>query len=178
MTSIYSYIFTAFYNWLRDNDVNPRLLVDVSRPGVQVPSQYVTDGVMLISIYHQFVDNFEIWPNRISFTTRFNGKKTFVVIPYSAMMELVCSDTGLSIPLNMWLSSIELACHTDEEGQLLESKLDEEEAESSSSKVLFTLADPDEDDSEDSDDSASASSDSDKGEKPVRKVNPNFTFLG
>lgn len=173
MTSIYSYIFTAFYNWLRDNEVNPRLLVDVSRPGVQVPEQYVTDGVILLSIYYKFVENFEIWPNRISFYTRFNGKKTFVVIPYSAMMELVCSDANLSIPLNMWLSSIELACHTDDEGNTLESKSEEESEDSaSSSKVMFTLAED-----QDNDDSQEELSGVDIENQNKPKVSPNFTFL-
>lgn len=111
MTSIYSYLFTAFYEWLRDNDANPRIMVDASKPGVRVPQQYVTGGMILISIYHLYVSEFTIGPTMISFYTKFKGKKELVVIPYSAMTELVCSDSGFSIPLNMWLASIDLACH-------------------------------------------------------------------
>ncbi len=163
MTSICSYIFTAFYNWLRDNDVNPRLVVDVSRPGVQVPPHIAIDGVVLISIDHKYVENFEIWPTKISFTTRFNGKKEFVIIPYAAMSELVCSDTGISIPINMWLTSIELACHVDDEG-FIEDNVPEDDHQ-----VFFSVAD----DSAQDQDNASDT----KEDNPPKKIKPNFTCV-
>ncbi len=111
MTSMYSYLFKAFYDWLCDNGANPRILVDATKEGVEVPKEYVTGGMILISIYHLYVKDFNIGPNKISFYTRFKGKSEYVAIPYSAMTELICPDTGLTIPMNMWLASIDLACH-------------------------------------------------------------------
>ena len=111
MTSMYSYLFKAFYDWLCDNGANPRILVDATKEGVEVPQEYVTGGMILISIYHLYVKDFNIGPNKISFYTRFKGKSEYVAIPYSAMTELICPDTGLTIPMNMWLASIDLACH-------------------------------------------------------------------
>ncbi|MCK0525636.1 MULTISPECIES: ClpXP protease specificity-enhancing factor SspB [unclassified Anaerobiospirillum] len=114
MISTYSYMFTAFYNWLRDNNVNPRMIVDATRPGVTVPQRYVVNGVIVISIAPNRITDLEIWQNRISFNSTFDGRKEFVVIPYNAMSEVVITDAGMSIPMYMWLNTIELACHEDE----------------------------------------------------------------
>lgn len=111
MSPLYPYMFKAFYDWLLDSNGNPRLLVDASQPNVQVPREYVDRDVILISIHPKFINELNIGPTTISFYTKFRGKREFVVIPYYAMNELLCPDSGLTIPLNMWLTSIEMASH-------------------------------------------------------------------
>lgn len=111
MTPLYPYMFKAFYEWLVDNDANPRILVDASQPNVTVPREYVTNDKILLSIHPKFISDLNIGPNTISFYTKFKGIRQFLVIPYYAMNELICSDTGLSVPLSMWLTSIEMASH-------------------------------------------------------------------
>lgn len=111
MTPLYPYIFRAFYDWLIDSDANPRIMVDASQPNVKVPKEYVTRDKILISIHPKFITDLKIGPSIISFYTKFKGKREFVVIPYYAMNELICWDSGLTIPLNMWLMSIEMASH-------------------------------------------------------------------
>lgn len=104
-------MFKAFYDWLLDSDANPRIMVDASQPHVQVPKEYVTRDKILISIHPKYISELNIGPLTISFYTKFKGKREFVVIPYYAMNELICWDSGLTIPLNMWLTSIEMASH-------------------------------------------------------------------
>lgn len=111
MTPLYPYIFRAFYDWLLDCQANPRLMVDASLPNVQVPREYVTRDKILISIHPKFISDLTIASSTISFYTKFNGKKEFVIIPYYAMTELVCCDVGITIPLSMWMTSIEVAAH-------------------------------------------------------------------
>lgn len=111
MTPLYPYMFKAFYDWLLDSDANPRIMVDASQPCVKVPKEYVTRDKILISIHPKFITDLDIGTATISFYTKFKGKREFVVIPYYAMDELVCWDSGLTIPLNMWLTSIEMASH-------------------------------------------------------------------
>ncbi|MDX1549006.1 MAG: ClpXP protease specificity-enhancing factor SspB, partial [Lysobacter spongiicola] len=41
MTSHRPYLLRALYEWIADNGMTPHLLVDASRPGVQVPQQAV-----------------------------------------------------------------------------------------------------------------------------------------
>lgn len=111
MIPLYPYMFKAFYDWLLDCEANPRIMVDASQPNVQVPQEYVTRDKILISIHPKYISELNIGPLTISFYTKFKGKREFVVIPYYAMNELICWDSGLTIPLNMWLTSIEMASH-------------------------------------------------------------------
>lgn len=176
MTSMYSYLFKAFYDWLCDNGANPRILVDATKEGVEVPKEYVTGGMILISIYHLYVKDFNIGPNKISFYTRFKGKSEYVAIPYSAMTELICPDTGLTIPMNMWLASIDLACHqfdlSEYNGdEALMRELDRHSEavchESNASKIRFIIEPEDGDNSDgaEGDDNIAASPDEAKAEK-------------
>ena len=158
MKSIYSYLFTAFYNWLRDSGANPRIMVDATKPGV------VGNDMILISIYYLYVSDFEILPDKITFYTKFKGKKEYVAIPYNAMTELVCSDSGISIPLSMWMSSIDMACRQYGED---DSAFAESEEESDKSAITFSIT---------SDSENSSPSDA-KERKSQPKVDPNFTML-
>lgn len=108
--SLYSYLFSAIYNWLCDTDVNPRLVVDVHQKGVQVPKEYVSaDGFIVISIYQNYTRDLEIGASGISFFTKFKGKEEYVVIPYFAMRSLVCTDLKLEFPLSVWLTTTDVA---------------------------------------------------------------------
>ena len=104
MKSIYSYLFTAFYNWLRDSGANPRIMVDATKPGVVVPREYVSNDMILISIYYLYVSDFEILPDKITFYTKFKGKKEYVAIPYNAMTELVSFPSiPVKVTLDEWI---------------------------------------------------------------------------
>lgn len=173
MTSICSYIFTAFYNWLRDNEINPRLLVDVTHPGIQVPKHLAVSGMVLISIDHRYVEDFEVWPNKISFTTRFQGQKEYVIIPYSAMLELLCTEINFSIPISMWLTSIDTACHTLDDGSFVDDAPKEKD-DPCENKVYFCIVD--EDDEADSSSSKDKSKLSDAGSHS-KKNPPKFTCV-
>ncbi len=167
MKSIYSYLFTAFYNWLRDSGANPRIMVDATKPGVVVPREYVSNDMILISIYYLYVSDFEILPDKITFYTKFKGKKEYVAIPYSAMTELVCSDNGISIPLSMWMASIDMACRQYVED---DSALDEDEDDDEQSNITFSIT-------SDSVNSRPSDAKEIKARKVQPKVNPNFTML-
>lgn len=198
MTSISSYLFKAFYDWMRDNGANPRILVDANEAGVVVPREYVSNGVILISICYLYVSNFEIGPNKISFFTRFKGQKEFVSIPYTAMIELICSDNGLTIPLSMWLASIDLACHQYDEpngADEPEKAADLGKQEEPSPKIRFTLDESSESAdgtnpfvNEDQDDgntsvaddegaTSTASKSKSRAAKAPKKSKPSFTVL-
>ena len=44
MTSHRPYLLRALNEWIADNGMTPHLLVDATRPGVQVPAQAVNDA--------------------------------------------------------------------------------------------------------------------------------------
>mgnify|MGYP003377407559 FL=1 len=67
MIGISPYIFNALYDWLRDNDYNPRVVVDANAPGVVVPQEYVNNGIIIISIYHKYINEFQVGEQGIRF---------------------------------------------------------------------------------------------------------------
>ncbi len=194
MTGISSYIFNAFYDWLRDNDFNPRVVVDAEYPGVVVPKEYVSNGMILISIYHMYVSEFTINETGISFYTRFKGQERYVEIPYPAMIELVCSDNGLSVPVSTWLNNMDHTFSIMSRDNLYDdidgSLSDAEDYESKSkSNVQFVLEEYDKSDTpkkkssgkranaKGSTDDKKAKSSSAKDTADSQKAKPSFTII-
>ena len=50
MTPRRPYLLRAFYDWLLDNQLTPHLVVDVTRPDVQVPMEFARDGQIVLNI--------------------------------------------------------------------------------------------------------------------------------
>lgn len=154
MTSLYPFLFKAFYDWLTENEANPRLIVDATKSGVKVPQEYVSNGMILLSIYPLYVNNLVIGPTDISFNTKFKGKQEHVVIPYYAMAELLCSEEEhpVCIPLSGLLGSLDLYCnHTDadfmdEEAIFTELANREADVAKSYKKISFTVEERSDDD--------------------------------
>ena len=44
MTPSRPYFVRAVYEWILDNELTPYLLVSATYPGVQVPSEFVSEG--------------------------------------------------------------------------------------------------------------------------------------
>lgn len=180
MTGISSYIFNAFYDWLRDNDFNPRVVVDATYPGVVVPKEYVSNGMILISIYHMYVNEFLVSENGISFYTRFKGQERYVEIPYPAMIELVCSDNGISIPVATWLDNMDHTFSVMSRANIDDDALDETESEQSKSSVQFVLEEYDKKDAPSDADKKKASASkgsSDSAKADAQKAKPSFTII-
>lgn len=175
MTSLYPFLFKAFYNWLAENQANPRLIVDATKNGVKVPQEYVSNGMILLSIYHLYVSNLVIGPTDISFNTRFKGKQEHVVIPYYAMAELLCSEeeNPVCIPLSGLLASIDLYCNhadadiMDEDAIITELANREADVAKSYKKISFTVEKRNEEDN-------ATPAPSTRG-RPKKK--PNFTVI-
>lgn len=55
MTSYRPYLLRALYEWIADNGMTPHLLVDATRPGVQVPPHAVKDGKVVLNIAERAV---------------------------------------------------------------------------------------------------------------------------
>lgn len=170
MIGISPYIFNALYDWLRDNDYNPRVVVDANAPGVVVPQEYVNNGIIIISIYHKYINDFQVGEQGIRFYARFKGQERYVGIPYQAMIEISTANNGIYIPVSNWLESME---HTfsalsreigeDDDG-------DEDKDLSSKSDVQFVL--------EEYDGSAKpAKSKGRNSAKDDNKNKPSFTIL-
>ena len=104
MSSFNPYIFKAFYDWLIDNEITPHLLVNAETKGVQVPTSYVRNGKIILSIASRAVRNFNIGQTGISFYARFSGQEEFIIVPFNAMIDLIAVENEIRYPLEMWLT--------------------------------------------------------------------------
>ena len=58
MTSNRPYLLRAFYEWIVDNDCTPHLVVNADFPSVQVPTQFIQEGQIVLNISPSAMTNF------------------------------------------------------------------------------------------------------------------------
>ncbi len=99
MTSHRPYLLRALYAWIADNDMTPHLLVDASRPGVQVPAFAVNDGKVVLNVAARAVSALEMGNEAIVFTARFGGVSHSVWVPVTAVIAIYARETGQGMAL-------------------------------------------------------------------------------
>ena len=99
MTSFRPYLLRALYAWITDSDMTPHLLVDATRPGVQVPASAVNDGKVVLNVAARAVSGLEMGNDGIAFTARFRGVSHPVWVPMAAVLAIYARETGQLMPL-------------------------------------------------------------------------------
>jgi stringent starvation protein B len=99
MSSHRPYLLRALNEWIADNGMTPHLLVDATRPGVQVPQQAVSDGKVVLNIAERAVARLLIDNDTVSFTARFGGVSHPVVVPIAAVLAIYARETGQGMAL-------------------------------------------------------------------------------
>lgn len=94
MSASRPYIMRALYEWIVDNDCTPYLLVDATRPGVEVPSQYVKDGQIVLNVSPSAVIELQIGNEWVSFNGRFGGTPTDILVPVTAIVGIYARENG------------------------------------------------------------------------------------
>lgn len=94
MSASRPYIMRALYEWIVDNDCTPYLLVDATRPGVEVPSQYVKDGQIVLNVSPSAVIDLSIGNEWVSFNGRFGGTPTDILAPVTAIIGIHARENG------------------------------------------------------------------------------------
>lgn len=89
------YLIRAIYDWVLDNGLTPHLLVAADAPGVNVPSQFVTeDGKITVNISPSAVRHLELGNEMLEFSARFSGKSYNVSLPPGAVLALYARENG------------------------------------------------------------------------------------
>ncbi len=94
ITSNRPYLIRALYEWLADNSLTPHLLVDAEDEGAVIPRQYVEDGRIVLNIAPSAVRALELGNEFISFSARFGGIPTDVVVPIEAVLGIYARENG------------------------------------------------------------------------------------
>jgi len=94
MTSSRPYLVRAIYQWIIDNGMTPHLLVDVSVDGVQVPSEHVQNGKIILNIAPMAITGLVLGDTEITFSARFSGKSQGLYVPIEAVLAVYAKENG------------------------------------------------------------------------------------
>lgn len=97
MTSNKPYLIRAFYDWIVDNELTPFILVDAEYPGVQVPTEHIVQGRIILNISPAATRGLLLENDRIVFTARFSGKTEQLFVFPNAVLEIYAQENGRGI---------------------------------------------------------------------------------
>ena len=80
--------------WISDNGETPHIVVDAAQEGVQVPSQYVTDGKVVLNIGGTATQALNISNDAVEFSARFGGVPFPVHVPVRAVLGIYARESG------------------------------------------------------------------------------------
>jgi len=88
------YLMRAFYDWIVDSECTPHVIVDATKPHVDVPLQFVENGKIVLNIAPRSVVDFSLDDNALSFNARFSGIPTQVYVPMYAIEGIYARENG------------------------------------------------------------------------------------
>lgn len=91
------YILRAIFDWLVDNELTPYLLVDAVRNGVEVPTEFIQDGKIVLNIAPHAVGSFEMTTTHVQFQARFSGVSRQVIVPMASVLAIYSRENGQGI---------------------------------------------------------------------------------
>lgn len=94
MTSSRPYLARAIYEWILDNQCTPYALVDATLPGVQVPTNFVKDGRIVLNLSPTATAGLLISDRELTCNARFGGVPMELRVPMAAMLGIYARENG------------------------------------------------------------------------------------
>ncbi|WP_298138704.1 stringent starvation protein B [Acidiferrobacter sp.] len=94
MAGLRTHLVGAVYQWAVESGFSPFILIDVARPGVQVPPGRAEDGRITLNVDPRAVRNFMIHDETLSFQARFGGQPFLVTLPILAVLAIYARENG------------------------------------------------------------------------------------
>jgi stringent starvation protein B len=94
MSSSRPYLIRAMYEWIVDNGLTPYLLVDAQQESVEVPTEFVEDGKIVLNVSPTAVEHLDLGNDWISFQARFAGSPRQLHVPASATLAIYARENG------------------------------------------------------------------------------------
>jgi stringent starvation protein B len=84
----------ALHDWIVDGGLTPYLLVGVDSEQVQVPSDYVSDGKIVLNIAAEAVRDLQFENDSVSFSGRFGGRPFPIFVPMASVLAIYAKESG------------------------------------------------------------------------------------
>lgn len=88
------YLLRAYYDWIVDNDFTPFLLVDATYPDVDVPTEYVQNGQIVLNISMRATGNLSLTNDSVQFDARFQGQTRHIYVPMGAVLAIYARENS------------------------------------------------------------------------------------
>lgn len=88
------YLVRAFHEWILDNNCTPYIVVDAGLQGVQVPTEHVANGQIVLNISPSAVRSLSVSNEALEFSARFGGVPMQVYIPIPAVLAIYARENG------------------------------------------------------------------------------------
>lgn len=88
------YLLRAMHAWMTDNDQTPHIVVDATLPGLDVPTQYVRDGKIVLNVSFSATTGLQFGNEAVTFNARFSGAPFEVRVPVRAVLGIYARETG------------------------------------------------------------------------------------
>jgi stringent starvation protein B len=94
MTSMRPYLLRALYEWIVDNGLTPYILVNAEHEEVEVPTQFIENGQIILNIAPMAVQGLTLDNEWVSFSARFSGRAFSVFVPVVAVLAIYAKENG------------------------------------------------------------------------------------
>ena len=88
------YMVRALYQWIEDNALTPYLMVDATAENVQIPTEHVQDGRIVLNIASRATGNMSMENDYIHFSARFSGVSQEIWVPLIAVMGIYAKENS------------------------------------------------------------------------------------
>lgn len=88
------YMIRAIYQWIEDNALTPYLMVDATAENVQIPTEHVQDGRIVLNIASRATGNMSMENDYIHFSARFSGVSQEIWVPVQAVLGIYAKENS------------------------------------------------------------------------------------
>ena len=88
------YMVRAIYQWIEDNELTPYLMVDATAKNVQIPTEHVQDGRIVLNIASRATGNMSMQNDYINFSARFGGVSQDIWVPLIAVLGIYAKENS------------------------------------------------------------------------------------
>jgi len=94
------YLLRAMHEWMGDAGFTPHVIVDATRPDVEVPTAYVKDGKIVLNVSLHATQRLQLQNQWLEFDARFSGVVHHVRVPIAAVLGIYARETGEGMVFN------------------------------------------------------------------------------
>ena len=88
------YLLRAMHEWMTDNALTPHIVVNASAEGVNVPTEHIQDGKVILNVSYAATRGLVMGNDAVAFEARFSGVPRAISVPVDAVLGIYARESG------------------------------------------------------------------------------------